>query len=160
MYSTKLNHRTNRYIVKCIVNNKGPKFVDFVVDTGAKYTCCSFLSVDTSMQEADFAKEESKSLGGIVSGEVIKVYKYHISQFTVGTVDMGRRDIWITFDSRVSDDVLGMDILSDIYFYQDANNHTLFFYKHELLFDLQRSEDRANREGWIQEDAFDSEIGF
>ena len=39
---------------------------------------------------------------------------YHVNQFAIGTVDLGERDIWITFDDRVSDDLLGMDNLSDV----------------------------------------------
>lgn len=127
VYSTKLTSDTKRYIAKCIVNKNGPKVVDFVVDTGAKYTCCSFLSVDTKLKEADFFEKESKFLGGIISGETIKVYKYNAAQFTIGSVNLGSKDIWITFDERVSDDVLGMDNLSTVNFLQDASKGELCF---------------------------------
>ncbi len=70
VYSTRLKSDIQRYIAKCIVNNNGPKVVDFVVDTGAKYTCCSFLSIDPKLKECSFEKGEYKLLGGIISGDV------------------------------------------------------------------------------------------
>ena len=127
MYSTKLRRDTDRYIAKCIVNSYGPKVIDFVVDTGAKYTCCNYLSIDTNLNEVDYVDAEFKLLGGIIAGEVLKVYKYKVSQFTVGTVDMGEQEIWITFDERATDDVLGMDILKQIYIFQDQDDKELHF---------------------------------
>ena len=73
MYSTKLQSDSLIYIVRCKVNSNGPKFVDFVVDTGAKYTCASYLSIDLSIVQNDFDDAECKYLGGIVAGYVIKV---------------------------------------------------------------------------------------
>ena len=116
MYSTKLRNDTGRYVAKRIVNRNGPRVVDFVVDTGAKYTCCSALSIDSRIEESGIGGAETKILGGIIAGSVLKVYKYHVDQFTIGTVDMGEQDIWITFDDRATDDVLGMDILQKVFF--------------------------------------------
>ena len=112
MYSTKLKSDTRRYIAKCIVNRNGPRVVDFVIDTGAKYTCCSSMSLGVKLKEEQMADRESKLLGGMISGSTLRVYKYHVHQFTIGTVDMGEQDIWITFDPRATDDVLGMDLLN------------------------------------------------
>lgn len=67
----------------------GPKVIDFVVDTGAKYTCCNYLSIDPRLIESDYTEKEYKLLGGIIEGEVLKVYRYNAPQFTIGTVDMG-----------------------------------------------------------------------
>ena len=133
MYSTKLNPDMQRYVAKCIVNNKGPKFVDFVVDTGAKYTCASYMSINPKLLEEDFQDAESKTIGGIVTGQIMTIYHYHINQFTIGTVDLGERDIWITFDKRVSDDVLGMDILSDVFIFQNPEIRTLIFSKDTII---------------------------
>ena len=127
MYSTKLKPDNNRYIAKCIVNSSGPKVIDFVVDTGAKYTCCNYLSIDPKLEETDLSDREYKLLGGIIEGEVLKVYRYNASQFTIGSVDMSQQNIWITFDERATDDVIGMDILKQIHFYQDANNSEMYF---------------------------------
>ena len=57
------------------MNSYGPKVIDFVVDTGAKYTCCNYLSIDTNLNEVDYVDAEFKLLGGIIAGEVLKVYK-------------------------------------------------------------------------------------
>ena len=127
MYSTKLKPDNDRYIAKCIVNSSGPKVIDFVVDTGAKYTCCNYLSVDPKLKEADYSDKEYKLLGGIIEGEVLRVYRYNASQFTIGSVDMSKQSIWITFDERATDDVIGMDILKQIHYYQDADNNEMYF---------------------------------
>ena len=129
VYSTKLRNDTGRYVAKCIVNRNGPRVVDFVVDTGAKYTCCSALSIDSRIEESGIGDAETKILGGIIAGSVLKVYKYHVDQFTIGTVDMGEQDIWITFDDRATDDVLGMDILQKVFFLQDADKRKILFSK-------------------------------
>ena len=88
MYSTKLNRAKCRYIARCIVNQGSPKFVDFLVDTGAKYTCCSYLSINSKLRENDFAGAERKKLGGFVNGYTLTVYGYYVNQFTIGTVNM------------------------------------------------------------------------
>ena len=53
-------------------------------------------------------------IGGMVEGEYLKFYKYHLNQFTIGNVDMGEQDIWIIFDDRITDIILGMDIPKQI----------------------------------------------
>ncbi len=119
MYSTRLKTESRRYTARCILNRSGPKVVDFVMDTGAKFTCCSYKSVNPALREEDFKSIDTKVIGGIVSGSTLRLYRYHVGQFTVGTVDMGEQDIWITFDNRATDDVLGMDILQKLYLFQD-----------------------------------------
>lgn len=63
----------------------------------------------------------------MISGSTLRVYKYHVQQFSAGTVDMGKQDIWITFDPRATDDFLGMDILRNAFFLQDADKEELYF---------------------------------
>jgi len=127
VYSTKLKSSTRRYVAKCIVNRNGPRVVDFVVDTGAKYTCCSSMSIGVKLSKEQLAGIESRLLGGMISGSILRVYKYHVQQFSVGTVDMDEQDIWITFDPRATDDFLGMDILRNAFFLQDADKEELYF---------------------------------
>lgn len=67
----------------------------------------------------------------------MKFYKYPLKQFAIGNIDMGRRDIWLTFDERITDIILGMDILKQmmilnsynrrIYFRKDAENYQRHF---------------------------------
>ena len=127
MYSTRLKVDSDRYIARCIVNDRGPRVVDFVVDTGAKYTCCNASSISGKLQEEQFKDADTKLLGGIIAGSALKVYKYHVEQFTIGTIDLGSQNIWITFDKRATDDVLGMDILKQVYFMQDSVDLRIMF---------------------------------
>ena len=126
MFSTKLVE--NRYYIPCIVLTDVPIVHSFIVDTGAKYTCCSYKTIDFTLNEDSFADADVKILGGIVSGAEIRFYKFHAAQFTVGNISMGERDIWITFDDRVKDNVLGMDILQSISFMQYADSKELHFF--------------------------------
>jgi len=103
--------------------------VDFVVDTGAMFTCCNYTSLKTDICEVDFANREIKFLGGFVKGSPVKFYKCRLRQFTIGNIDMGEQDIWITFDERVTDTVLGMDILQQVIFTANSYNKRIYFCK-------------------------------
>ena len=125
MFSTKLVE--NRYYVPCIVMTGFPIVHSFIVDTGAKYTCCSFKNIDPTLKEDSFSGAEIKTLGGMVAGTDLIFYRYHTKQFTIGNINMGERDIWITFDDMATDDVLGMDILQDINYFGNAKTKQLEF---------------------------------
>ncbi len=128
MYNTKLNS-DDRYIARCITVSDSIVLVDFIVDTGAIITCCNADYSGIPIEEESLKNNEIKVMSGFVSGTTVKCYKYHTRQFTVGTINMGARDIWITFDSRVTDNVLGMDILKDMDFEHKANACQLVFYE-------------------------------
>ena len=104
---------------------KFPIVHTFVFDTGAKYTCCSYKNIDRNLNEKDFENIEAKILGGIVSGAGIKFYRYHTRQFTVGNINLGEQDIWITFDSLATDDVLGMDLIQNVFYFGNAASKKL-----------------------------------
>lgn len=42
---------------------------------------------------------------------------------------MGRQDIWVTFDKRVTDTVLGMDILKQVIMITNPYNQKVYFCK-------------------------------
>ena len=126
MFSTKLND-SFRYIVPCIVLTDIPVINSFVADTGAKYTCCSIFNINPGYPESDFENSEYKIIGGIVHGGTIKYYRFNVKQFTIGNLNMKSQDIWVTFDERATDDVLGMDILKQVYFLNDKKNNSLIF---------------------------------
>ena len=69
VYSTKL--KKDRYLVPCVVMTSSPAVHMFVVDTGARYTCCSIYNIYPNYQEDDFQKAEYKHIGGIVEGGII-----------------------------------------------------------------------------------------
>lgn len=114
-YST--NIQNNRYSVPCLTVTANCKAVRlFVVDTGAKYTCCNYRAIDETLQEDDIKSRNGckcKLLGGLIEGdrEPAEFYKYTLQQFTIGNIDMKSQDVWITFDPRVNEKILGMDIL-------------------------------------------------
>lgn len=125
MYSTSI--RNNRYFVKCIVLWMQTQIVNFIVDTGAEFTCCNYTTLGMDICEEDFAGNEIKFLGGFVKNLPVKFYKCRLKQFTIGSIDMGARDIWITFDERVTDTVLGMDILQSVIFAANPYNKKIYF---------------------------------
>lgn len=127
MYSTSI--RDNRYQIQCIVVSDKIRSAKFIVDTGAKFTCCHYTSIDWRLHEERLEGKELKLLGGFVKGSPVKFYRFGLSQFTIGNIDMGKQDIWITFDERVTDTVLGMDILQQIIFIANPYNKKIYFCK-------------------------------
>ena len=72
-------------------------------------------------------KNESKILGGFVKGLPVIFYKCSLKQFTIGNLDMGKQVIWITFDQRVTDTVLGMDILKQVVMITNPYDQKIYF---------------------------------
>lgn len=127
MYST--NIKDNRYLVRCLIVSDYISSEKFIVDTGAAYTCCHYKAVNDKLSEASFVNSKFKSLCGIVDGVSVRFYKYHLQQFTIGNIDMGEQDIWITFDKRVTDIILGMDILKQVIMITNPYDQKIYFCK-------------------------------
>lgn len=106
-------------------------YLELLVDTGAMYTCCNYSCINADLYEKDFSNAEYKVLGGFVDGNEVasKFYRYPVKQFTIGNIDLGERDIWITFDERVTDAVLGTDILESIDYVHMKNSYRILFFK-------------------------------
>jgi len=68
-------------------------------------------------------------VGGFVEGEYLKFYRLPLRQFTVGNIDLGEQDIWITFDEKITDIILGMDILKQIVMITNPYNQRIYFCK-------------------------------
>lgn len=49
------------------------------------------------------------------------------SQFTIGNINLKKQDIWVTFDKRVRETVLGMDILQQVIFTANPYNKNIYF---------------------------------
>ena len=134
MYSTRFDDEL-RYVVTCITNRDIVRVVETIVDTGAKYTCYRASLIDDELHEEDLGTNQSVEIGGFVSGDEpinkVRFYRYPLRQFTIGSIDLGKRDIWITFDGRVKDNVLGMDILKSVSFMQYADARELHFFTDE-----------------------------
>lgn len=127
MYSTNIND--NRYVIQCILVHDDTCVRQFIVDTGARFTCCYYAVVDLDLHEEKIAAKEAKTLGGFVQGVSVIFYRLHLKQFTIGNIDMGEQDIWVTFDERVTDTVLGMDILQQVIFTANPYDKRIYFYK-------------------------------
>lgn len=75
MYSTKL--KINKYTIVCVAMCKQVQIVDFIVDTGAMFTCCNYTSFDKHLNEEDFKDNEIKLMGGICKEPTSKVLQMH-----------------------------------------------------------------------------------
>ncbi len=122
-----------RYTVTCIINQNGIVLIDTIVDTGAKFTCYKADQISKHIFEKQFQDAEYKYIGGFVNGrnlsEAVKFYSYNVTQFTIGSIDLGARKIWITFDERIADNVLGIDILDSVTYLHYENSNELIFFK-------------------------------
>ena len=132
MYSTQFEDEL-RYVVTCIANQTSVRLIETIVDTGAKYTCYQVALIDDTLQEKDMLDQQILDIGGFVDGDerknTVRFYKYPVKQFTIGSIDVGAREVWITFDRRVKDNVLGLDILQSVCFLQLDNSRELLFFK-------------------------------
>lgn len=50
------------------------QIIDFIVDTGAMFTCCNYTAFDKNLNEKDFMDNDVKLLGGFVKGAPVKFY--------------------------------------------------------------------------------------
>ncbi len=101
----------------------------FIVDTGGRFTCCNCKVFDSRIDEDTLKKNETKILGGFVRGLPVIFYKCRLKQFTIGNINMGKQDIWVTFDKRVTDTVLGMYILKQVIMITNPYNQKVYFCK-------------------------------
>lgn len=122
-------HDNLRYIVSCITVLDSPVILNLVVDTGAMYTSCNIKDISDKIRESDLSGCEVAYIGGLVNGSKIKYYKYLVKQFTIGTIDLGSKYIWVTFDDRSRGNLLGMDIMKDVPFLHDNENKVISFFK-------------------------------
>ncbi len=129
MYSTKLMNQ--RYEIECISLTRVLKIQRFIVDTGAMYTCCHYSMIDEQLQESDLSEMKIKFIGGLINGSAVKFYEYPLKQFTIGNINRGTCNIWITFDKRVVDMVLGLDLLKDMVFLNRPSDGALCFFESE-----------------------------
>ena len=133
MYNT--NIKNNKYLAECIMVNRDVNMAKFIVDTGAMFTCCNYKILDIHLEESELADNEIKALGGFVRSIPVTFYKCSLKQFTIGNIDLGKQDIWITFDERVTDTVLGMDILQQVIFTANPYNRKMCFCKDAADYD-------------------------
>lgn len=139
-------HEDNRYISDCVLSNgniQETSVLKLVIDTGARFTCIKAQALwrlfkEVTEQQLIVNKCPFITIGGFVNGDIdafkFRVYKYTVKQFTVGNIDLGTQTIGVYFDNRVSDNVIGMDILSKLNYTQFANQP--FLYLFDDLYDM------------------------
>ena len=100
-----MSSKDNRITVKCnLLKNKRIKFIEAVYDTGAKYTCFRASFIDSTLKEDDFQNIECKYLSGFVGNQASVFYKYEVDRLAFGNIDLGRRHVWITFNTEVTEE--------------------------------------------------------
>lgn len=67
-----------------------------------------------------------------MKGEYLKFYRLSLQQFTIGNIN---QDIWITFDERITDIILGMDILKQVIMITNPCEEKVYFCKDWKDFD-------------------------
>lgn len=105
--------------------NKMFKKVRCVYDTGAMYTAINALSLDFDNSYKDYFRNvaEVKYIGGLIvnkdnkgiSSDFAVYYKLHLNEVSIGNIVLKDVQIWVTFDDNVSNDIIGMDIISRLY---------------------------------------------
>ncbi len=137
MYRVELDPSNLRYAVTCLIlkeNDKTewPSWGDVIIDTGAQRTAYQASFISTKLLEEDFKNNEAIAIGGFVDGDKKQqkavFYKLRVAKFNLGNIELQDQDIWITFDKRVTQNVVGMDILRQLSFLQIENNDELIFF--------------------------------
>lgn len=106
-----------------ILNNKLSK-IEVVLDTGAVGTIIPAPRI-IGLKRSNFTGRVT-SIGGFVeSEERAIIYQIEAESLAIGDVYLPHRTFWTTFDSRVKDCVLGMDLLSCVNFGFNSDKQVL-----------------------------------
>lgn len=131
MYSINVIEGENRVLLQC--NFVGTRFIKFsaIYDTGAEYTCVTAVSLNVKYTENDFKDSETMTVGGLIDSNnvYVKYYKLHVRDFYLGNIHIAGVDIWVTFDDRITDSVVGYDILRRVTRLGIENSNTELFFK-------------------------------
>lgn len=58
--------KNDRYSVKCLIVSQYVASEDFIVDTGARFSCCNYRIVNGKMREDQLNDCETRYIGGFV----------------------------------------------------------------------------------------------
>lgn len=122
MYSVKLIN--GRFLVSSVLNSGAYCVVDFLFDTGAKNTVIS----DKNLRGLTLNKTGRRTVFKSVSGDELGAYEGCVQQMTIGTIDIGKTNIWIVdrpYTLQIP--LLGMYVLQKLSFNYDANAGILTF---------------------------------
>ena len=135
MFNTKYNDL--RYTTSSIIHeNNKTDILQAIIDTGARRTVFVASGMkENKMKEEYFQAKPYLEIGGFIrndkNNQIVgcKIYQYTVTQFTVGNIDLKQQTIWVTFDNRVTDNVLGLDILRQVGFIQYPNSNMLSIFE-------------------------------
>lgn len=95
--------------------------VPFLVDTGSEITSINHALLNRNLNEAILIAKmcETKIVTGILKAPdaVIKYYKVPIDLMIFSDMHIKNSYIWVTFNDNVTDSVLGMDILEQLFMF-------------------------------------------
>ena len=130
-----VDYRDSYYKQRCFLVdgiNKDVRnsFSDFIIDTGAPHTSCSFNCVNPSLKEQNLVGNfRSGVFGGYVENVGVVHYLYPVDNFYVGSLDLGKQEVWITFDDRANANLLGLDLLQNLTFLQSRDSKQLLIFR-------------------------------
>lgn len=124
----RLSIKNNCYTIKCHIEAASIKILKFTVDTGAAVTCLKAAYIDSSLTEDSMRGVDTIRARGIASNHKILYYRYHLRNISFAGLNLGSRDVWVTFDPYATDCLLGMDILSDCNILICGDDHSMYFF--------------------------------
>lgn len=137
-YCAKLNDGKSRIMLQC--NFLSERFTKFtaVFDTGAEHTCITARTIRPEISEEKLINLgcNIKTVVGLIHNDSaceVKYYQLKVKDFFLGNIHLTGADIWITFDDRVTDSVVGMDILSRVPYYYSPSDEKVHFFKNEEI---------------------------
>lgn len=125
----------NRYIATCTTLDN-ISFIEAIIDTGAMCTVFEAKLIDSKINENSINYTDKKQIGGFIDTlKPIEIFKIKVRKLVIESIILNDVYIWITFDNRVSDNIIGMDILEHLNLLQIADTNKLSIYskKEELL---------------------------
>lgn len=130
-----VNKRGSYYVQRCClvdtyVHSKAYPVYGFIVDTGAPQTVCDYSCVDQLLSEQVVSmKCKSAYFGGYIGYSGVKHYLYPVEHFYLGNIDLGRQEVWVTFDGNANANLLGLDLLQQLRFMQCKDTKQLLIFK-------------------------------
>ena len=131
MYS--IDVENNRALIQCNFRDSNSKFVRFsaLYDTGAQISVFTAVSIDPDLSEDDFKESRTTNLKGLINDDDLSIvgYSCKIPDFYFGNIHISYVDALITFDERVTDNLVGMDVINRITRLGIANTDKILFFK-------------------------------
>ena len=131
MYS--IDVENNRALIQCNFIGSNSKFVKVsaLYDTGAQTSVFTAVSIDPSLTEDDFKESGTTNLTGLINDDDLSIVAYSckIPDFYFGNIHISYVEALVTFDDRVTDNLVGMYVINRITRLGIANTDKILFFK-------------------------------